>query len=276
MQFESIGGMALSGLLLLGGPLAAAETPEKAATPKEATPDPGAIVQRMCDFLKSQERFSFRADITDDQVYTEGKKLQYGMTTETFVQRPDRLRVNAQGDLVDKQFFLDGKTLTLYDPSDKVYATVEVPGDIEGALAHADQKLHLRVALADLASPKLCEHLGKGQKHALYVGQSRIGKVEADHLAFDRDDIQIQLWVASGKEPIPVKVLVTQKGLPASPQWTAVLSDWKVGPHFKPDLFSFHAPAGVQKIKFAPPPAAVPATPAPAAPAAQPQTGAKP
>jgi hypothetical protein len=190
------------------------------------------------------------------------------MTTETYVQRPDKLRVNAQGDLVDKQFFLDGKTLSLYDPGAKVYATVEVPGDIEGALAHADRELHLRVALGDLASPALCEHLGKGQKHALYVGQSRIGKVDTDHLAFDRDDIQIQLWVASGKEPIPVKVLVTQKGLPASPQWTAVLSDWMSGTHFKPGLFSFHAPAGVQQIKFAPPPAA--------APAAQPQTGAKP
>jgi len=280
MQLNKISGMALGSLLALSGQALAAGVPEK-----ETSPDPNKIVQRMCDYLKSLDRFSFRAEITDDQVYTGGKKLQYAFETETFVQRPDKLRVNAEGDLVKKQFFLEGKTLTLYDPADKVYATVEVPADIEGALAKADQELKFRVALADLASPKLCEHLSKGQTHALYVGSSKVRGVTTDHLAFDRNDIQFQLWIALGEKPVPVKILINQKNLPAAPQWTAYVRDWNNAPQLKPGTFAFTAPTGVQKIKFVSPPAPVSAPAAAqlkpvqpvAEPAAQPaKTGEKP
>lgn len=276
MQLNKISGMALGSLLVISGSALAAETPHK-----ETPPDPNKIVQRMCDYLKSLDRFSFRAEITDDQVYAGGKKLQYEFETETFVQRPDKLRINAEGDLINKQFFLDGKTLTLYDPADKVYATVEVPAGIEGALEHADQQLKFRVALADLASPKLCEHLSKGQTHALYVGSSKVRGVATDHLAFDRNDIQFQIWIATGEKPAPVKILINQKNLPATPQWTSYIRDWNNAPQLKPGTFAFTAPTGVQKIKFVPPaptqPTAQPAVQPAAQSAAPPaKTGEKP
>ena len=65
MQLNKISGMALGSLLALSGQALAAGVPEK-----ETSPDPNKIVQRMCDYLKSLDRFSFRAEITDDQVYT--------------------------------------------------------------------------------------------------------------------------------------------------------------------------------------------------------------
>jgi len=264
MRLNTTSRAALGGLVLLSGPVLAAAPPERAASP-----DPDKIVAAMCNYLKSLDQFSYRADVTDDQVYTGGKKLQFGFTTETFVQRPDKLRVNAVGDLFDKQFFFDGKTLTLFDATEKAYATVEVAGDLEAALEKADKQLRFRVPLGDLSSPKLCEHMGKGQGHALYVGPSKIGGVATDHLAFDRPDMQYQLWVTTGDRPLPVKVLVNQKNLPAAPQWTATLSDWNTTAKAKPETFVFSPPPGAQQIKFAPPPAKTP-TPAPA------QTGAKP
>src|SRR5271157_352490 len=62
---------------------------EKAKAPE---PDPLQIAQKMCDFLKSQQQFTYKAEIADDQVYYGDKKLQYEIDTETFVRRPDRLR----------------------------------------------------------------------------------------------------------------------------------------------------------------------------------------
>ena len=271
MQFNRIGGFALGGLVALSSPLPAAESARK-----PTLPDPNTVVQRMCDHLKSLDRFSFRAEITDDQVYAGGKRLQYSFDTETFVQRPDKLRVNALGDLIDKQVFLSGKTLTMYDPADKVYASVEVPADLEGALAHADQTLHFRIPLGDLASPRLCEHLAKGQVHALFVGASKVRGIPADHLAFDRNDMQFQVWVATGDKPLPLKLVITQKGLPGAPQWTAILSDWKAGQHEKADRFTFVPPSGVHQIRFAAPTPAQ-SSPAAAAPAATaPKTGVNP
>ena len=96
MHFRDISGLALSGALLLSSVAMATET-----VPQKIKPDPDKIVQQMCGYLNSLNQFSFRAEVTDDQVYSVGKKLQYTFDTEIFVQRPDKLRVNARGDLLD-------------------------------------------------------------------------------------------------------------------------------------------------------------------------------
>ena len=222
---------------------------EKATAPE---PDPQQILQKMCDFLKSQPQFSYKAEVADDQVYSGGKKLQYGIDVETFVRRPDRLRVNAEGDLVDKQFFFDGKTITLYDKVDNVYGILEVPPDIESALEKASKDFGVRVALTDLASPNLCEHIGKRIKHSLYVGLSKVRGVPCHHLSFDGDNAQLQVWIDAGDKPLPRKVVLTHKQLPGSPQWTAYLFDWNFSPQLPDDLFAFTPPQGAEKIKFIP------------------------
>jgi hypothetical protein len=222
---------------------------EKAAAPE---PDPRQLLQKMCDFLKSQPQFTYKAEVDDDQVYDGGKKLQYGIDVETFVRRPDRLRVNAEGDLVNKQFFFDGKTITLYDKDHNVYGVLEVPPNIESALDKANKEFGVRVALTDLASPNLCEHISKRIKHSLYVGLSKVRGVPCHHLAFDGDEAQVQIWIDAGDQPLPRKVVLTHKKLPGSPQWTAYLTDWNFSPQLPDALFAFTPPQGAEKIKFIP------------------------
>lgn len=220
---------------------------QSAATAKK--PDPTAVLRQMCDYLKSLQEFSFHADVADDQVYLGGKKLQYGIEMETYVKRPDMVRVNAVGDLVNKEFFLHGKTLTLYDKDKDVYAAMPVPANIEDALAKANRDYGLRVALTDLASPQLWEHVSGKIQHSLYVGLHNVRGVYCHHLAFDGKDVGIQVWVDSGRKPLPLKIVLVHKTLQGEPQWTAYLS-WKTAPRLSDALFKFTTPAGVKKIKF--------------------------
>lgn len=260
MRLKTFNWLLMVGLLLAPSSLLAQQPQaEKAATvapqaekAQPSEPDPLQVLQKMCDFLKSQQQFTYKAEVADDQVYAGGKKLQYEIDMETFVRRPDRLRVNAEGDLIDKQFFFDGKTITLYDKDDNVYGILEVPPDIESALDKANKKFGVRVALTDLASPQLCEHIGKRIKHSLYVGQSKIRGVLCHHLSFDGDEVQLQVWVEAGDKPLPRKVVLTHKELPGSPQWTAYLSDWNFSPQLDDNLFAFTPPQGAEKIKFVP------------------------
>jgi hypothetical protein len=255
------------GMLLAGSPLLAQVAQQPKATPPQAEqsaapasqapavtpePDPLQVLQKMCDFLKAQQQFTYKAEVADDRVYAGGKKLQYGIDVETFVRRPDRLRVNAEGDLVDKQFYFDGKTITLYDKDDNVYGTLEVPPDIESALDKASKEFGVRVALTDLASPQLCEVIGKKVKHSLYVGLHKVRGVPCHHLAFDSDEVQLQLWIDAGDKPLPRKVVLNYKNLPAEPEWTAYLSDWNFAPQLNDNLFAFTPPQGAEKIKFIP------------------------
>lgn len=249
MRSSKIWGLALASLLLMVCQVTDLGAQQAATATR---PDPLVIVRQMCDYVKSLKQFSFRAEVTDDQVFYGGKKLQYSIDMETFVRRPDRLRVNAEGDLVNKQFFFNGKTIVLYDKIAKVYGSMEVPPDIEGALDKADKDFGLRVALTDLASPILWDLISKKIEGSFYAGLHIVRGIPCHHLAFDRGDVHLQIWVDAGDKPLPRKVVITRKKLEGSPQWIAYLGEWKISPPLDDSLFNFVAPLGVQKIKFVP------------------------
>ena len=102
------------------------------------------------------------------------------------------------------QFWL----FTLYDKDENVYGTLEVPPNIESALEKASKEFGVRVALTDLASPQLCELIRKKVKHSLYVGLHKVRGVPCHHLAFDGDEVQLQLWIDTGDKPLPRKVVM--------------------------------------------------------------------
>ncbi len=137
--------LAVIAILLLGLPGwggAAAPVTETQGTPETPpVPDPQTILREMADFLKSQGQFSFRAVITDDQVYPGGNKLQYGLDLEVFARRPDKLRINGRGDLENHEFFYDGETLTMYNKDKNLHATAPMPPTIDAAMTKAYQDL---------------------------------------------------------------------------------------------------------------------------------------
>jgi hypothetical protein len=219
---------------------------------KETVPDPENILRQSCDFLKNQPQFSFQAEVANDRVYAGGKKLQFGMEVKAAFRRPDKLRIDGDGDLDGKLLLFDGKALTLYDKDKNHYAGIEVAGDIDAALDQAYKDCGLKVGLAELGSTQLCSRAGKDLVNALYVGLHKVRGVPCHHLAFDRKDIHYQVWIEAGDKPLLQKVVITQKKLPDSPQWTAYLSHWNLAPALADDLFAFTPPAGAQKIKFVP------------------------
>lgn len=256
-------GLLLLAVILLGFPgsgagqaKAPAETPKveppAPTAAKEAFPDPKAVLLKMCDFLKQQPKFSFKAEVTDDRVYAGGRKLQYGLEMEAFFQRPDKLRINGKGDLENKQLIYDGKTLTLYDKDKQVYGALEMAGDLDAVLDKANKDYGLRVGLAELGANHLKEHVTQGLTNSLNVGLSQVRGVPCYHLAFDKEKAHFQLWISTGEPPLLHKVVVTQKKLPFAPQWTAYLSDWNFSPSYPAGLFTFTPPDGAQKIKFMP------------------------
>jgi hypothetical protein len=257
-------GLATLGLVLL---LAFGQSAKaQQAAPPELQPD--KVLQQMCDYLKSLPQFSFQAEVTDDRVYLGGKKLQFSHDLSVLVRRPDRLRVNWEGVVEGKpeikQFFFDGQTMTLYDKNQNVYGAIDAPGTLDAALAKANQDFGLRVSLADLAATNLYDLITKNVKNSLYIGRNQVRRIVCQHLAFDKDKVHLQFWIEAGDKPLLRKIVITQKTLPGSPQWTAYLSDWNVSPQLQDDLFHFEPPQGAQKIKFMPP-----------QPPAAPQKGAK-
>jgi hypothetical protein len=264
MRLRVLCGLAILGLVLLGTAsfgqekekVPAPPAPEVKAPAPQAQPakardiDPKQVVRHMCDYLKSLKEFSFKGEVTDDHTYSAGNKLQFAFGLEGYVKRPDKIRLNAKGDLQNKEFFYDGKTITIYDTVKKVYATASMPPTIDEALAKADRDYGLRLIVAELAKTNLFEEITKGIKDEVYVGEGTVFGVKCQHVAFDKGKTAVQLWVEDSDKPVLRKAVLTYKDVDFSPQWTLYLTEWNVSPQLADNLFAFSPPQGAKKIDF--------------------------
>jgi hypothetical protein len=85
---------------------------------------------------------------------------------------------------------------------------------------------------------------------AKLIGKTTIGGVKCDHLLFRRPGVDFQVCVADGKQPLPVKLVVTDTGTPELLSVTTMIRDFKVAPGVADAKFTFVPPKGVRSIAF--------------------------
>ena len=141
--------------------------------------DPAAVktLKRMTDYLGGLKQFSVRTQNTLEDWLESGHRIDLDVSASVTVRRPDRLHAERKGDLVDQVFCCDGKTLTLYNPSDKVYAAEPAPGTIEDLLDYVRESLGLIVPAADLVYRNNFQLLMQDVNLALVIGKSFIGGI---------------------------------------------------------------------------------------------------
>jgi hypothetical protein len=214
--------------------------------------DPAAtqILKRMTDYLGGLKQFSVHTQNTLEDVLDSGQRVDFEVSASVIVSRPNKLRAERKGDLLNQIFYYNGKTLTLYNPSDKVYATEPAPGTIEGMLDFARESLGLVIPVSDLVYRNAFALLMEDVTLAAVVDKAVIGGVKCDHLLFSRPGVDFQVWVADKGQPLPHKYVVTDTGTPARLSVTSVMSDWKVAPAVADGHFTFVPPQGAKGIVF--------------------------
>jgi hypothetical protein len=230
--------------------LSATVTTEVRAQAPEVDPAATQILKRMTDYVGGLKQFSVHTQNNIEDVLDSGHRVDLDVSASVTISRPNKLRAERKGDLTDQVFYYNGKTLTLYNPSDKVYATDPAPGTIEEMLTYARESLGLVVPVADLVYPNAYPLLMQDVTLAVVVGKSVIGGVKCDHLLFSRPGVDFQVWVADGSKPLPYKYVVTDTGTPALLSITTVMSQWNVAPKAADARFSFVPPQGTKKIIF--------------------------
>jgi len=216
--------------------------------------DPAAtqILKRMTDYLGSLKQFSVHTQNTLEDVLDSGYKVDFDVSANVIVSRPNKIRAERKGDLIDQIFYYDGKTLTLYNPSDKVYATVPAPGTFEGVFKFMYESLGFLVPVSDLVYPDAFPLLMQDVTYAVVLGKTFIGGVKCNHLLFSRPGVDFQVWVADAGRPLPRKYVVTDTGTPHLLSITSVMSDWNTAPAVADARFTFVPPKGTQAITFMP------------------------
>ncbi len=226
-----------------------------ADAPSAIEPEAAQILRQMSDYLGSLKQFTFRAENTADLVMGTGQQLQAGGNIDVAIRRPNRFRVNREGDFGgDQEFYFDGQALTLYGKSVNYYAKMKAsqPIDIDTALEFARDEVGVVTPASDLFYQNAYDGLMEDVESGMVVGTSTVGGAEVHHLAFRGGEVDWQVWIEKGDKPLPRKYLITSKWIAGAPQFTAVFSDWNTSAKLDDALFQFSPPPEAQEIGFIP------------------------
>ncbi len=108
--------------------------------------------------------------------------------------------------MIDQRLYYDGKTLTLFNPAEKVFATEAAPPTVEKTIDFARETIGILLPAADLLYRNAFPLLSQDLKLAVVVGKAVIGGVRCDHLLFSRPGADFQVWIAEGPEALAAQV----------------------------------------------------------------------
>lgn len=225
-----------------------------AACAQAAGVDPQAdkIFHSMASYVSGLKQFSAQAETTLEVVTTAGEKIQFTAPSSVTVSRPDKLYAERRGDIVNQKFFYDGKSLTLYNPDTKYYASVPAPGNLDAMIEFSRTKLDVIAPGTDLIDTRAYQLLMQGVTAGTYLGLAVVGGQRCHHLAFRGAEVDWQLWVREGNRPIPCKYVITSKTIAGAPQFSINILKWDSAPKVAAASFRFVPPAGAKTVEFLP------------------------
>jgi hypothetical protein len=209
------------------------------------------LLKQMSTYIGSAEQFTFHADITFDHVLPSGQKLQFSAIEDVALRRPGGLYVEWRGDLGDRQFWYDGKSATIHDPSTPFYASEAVPADIDGMLDTVLVKLGFSPPLVDFLYRDAYRNVRQNIQYGFDLGETDVNGRTCRSLAFVEKDIDWQIWIENGPQLTPCKLIITYKTEHAQPQFTAVFAHWDFAPRIADAVFMPEFPVGAEKVPFA-------------------------
>lgn len=211
-------------------------------------PEADRILKSMSEYLGSTKAFSMNADIDFEVVLRDGQKLQLSASAEATVQRPNKLHIHRRGLIADADVVFDGEMLTLNGRDLNVYAQTPVSGTIDDAILAYELETGVPAPGGDLLFADPYQRLSEGVESSSYIGTTYVDGVECHHLAFREDEVDWQIWIQSGDQPLPMKYVITTKWHTAAPQYGLRLRDWNTSPQISAAKFDFSPPDGAVRL----------------------------
>ena len=197
------------GLLLPATAAAQSDSPPSAAAASAAAtvqPEAIAALERMGTYLRGLKNFTVHGDTTIDLVMEDGQKLEFPGTVDYKVRAPNGLQLDIKSDRKERQLFYDGKTLTVYGPKNKLYASTDAPPTIGALLDAASNKYGIELPLADLFLWGTDKAPTAALQSAVFVGPARVAGTPTEHYAFRQEGVDWQVWIEPGAKPLELEL----------------------------------------------------------------------
>lgn len=206
------------------------------------------LLKAMSDYLAAQKAISFGYDANLQVVTNTGQKLGLASSGTVALGRPDRVQTTRSGGFVDVETVFDGKTLTLLGKDINKYTQVDIPGTVDHLVDELKDKYNLPLPAADLLMTNSYDELMQGVYDSKDLGSGVINGAECDSLAFRKDDVDFQIWVAHGDQPYPCRLVIASTQVSGAPEYSIQVRDWKSGDAVTLGDFTFKNPTNAEKV----------------------------
>src|SRR6476620_9489835 len=208
-------------------------------------------LRNMSNYLMQAKTLGISTEGSLDVVTDDGQRIQLDGTTTYKIRRPGFV-IDYVSDMKSRRFIYDGKSFTVYSPKLGYYASVPAPGTNKEVLDIIYNKFGISLPLEDLfrwGDGSNDDRL-KALKSAYKVGTATIDGAETDHYAFREEDVDWEVWIQQGDQPLPRKLVIVDRTDPSRPTFVSRLR-WQVNPAFTDADFTFVPDANAKRIQIA-------------------------
>ena len=143
-----------------------------------------------------------------------------------------------------------GRTVTLFDRENNVFATLPAPGDLTETINTMIETYEVDLPMAQLFVTGLYDFLTKDIQQAYYVGMSTVDIRPCHQILVVEEDVDWQIWIQDGAVSLPCKAVITYKKKPGFPSITEHFTHWNLNPVIPEKLFTANVPVGTKKVEF--------------------------
>lgn len=213
-------------------------------------PEAEKVLKNLETYMSSLTALEIEAVVTEESVYDDKLKLQFGGTKQIFVRQPSKLAVTTNSDYQNTRAYLNDGKFTLFDLDVNVYAQATIPKPLKKALLTLSTEYNTAPPGSELFSGQAYEVLVAKASKVMYLGKGNVNGASCHHLAGVLPDMDWQLWVRAEGDPQLCKYIVTDRSIPLAPQYTMTFTKWKKNTDISDEVFKFHAPADAERIEI--------------------------
>ena len=209
------------------------------------------VLRGMSAYTSKLDQLVIRSTAFTDARLDAGLMVSNATETEMVIDRPSSMYLSSFDGVDKTEIYFHNGLVTVFTSENKFYGHASIPKDIEAAAGFVLEELNMEAPLLDLIYRDIGSHLSGSEDAVLYLtDKSRIGGTDCHHIAIRGPEIDLQLWVEEGDQPVLRKIVITSKWEGGAPRFIGNMS-WDTTPKIDPEIFKFRAPEGATNIGFA-------------------------
>jgi len=207
------------------------------------------IMNKTYQYIGSLNKYAFNAVVTDEE-RKDGKVVKtYKHKVSVKVHRPNKLRVDTQGDIKNRTVYVNNGVFTMIDHGYDYYGQLKTAKTIDGTLDYIFEKYGIRAPLASLIYSDMYKRVKFNKSK--YFGKVKVAGVECDYVAFKSKVREIHIWVTTGDHPLVKAYSIIDINIEGNPRRNALI-EWNTHADFLDSDFIFKAPKSATKISIEP------------------------